>query len=67
MNHPLGKAFRHLDIQPAMTFQEIDKALGMTRGSAWSHYTSAIEKLKRRPGKLRRLLDLAKSKDFAEL
>lgn len=47
----------------AMTFDEIGKALGITRGGAWMAYQSAMRKLSRlRRAQLERMRELAASK-----
>lgn len=46
-----------------MTFEEIGRAMGITRGGAWMLYKSAIRKLRARKVAVRELLDLARSKD----
>ena len=47
-----------------MTFDEIGKALGITRGGAWMAYQSAMRKLRRKRNahKLEQLRQLARSK-----
>jgi hypothetical protein len=51
----------------AMTFREIGRALGISTGSAFMTYKSAIHKLRRKRVPVRRLLEMATSKDYVEL
>jgi len=43
----------------AMSFKEIGRRMGITRGGAWMLYKSAIRKLRARPVVLKRLRELA--------
>jgi predicted transcriptional regulator len=48
----------------AMTFDEIGRALGISRSLAWTTYARAIQKLRRRKIAMRELRELAKSKEL---
>lgn len=59
MRTRLGELPVHGDV---MTFEEIGKALGITRGGAWMLYRSAINKLRKRKGALENLKQLVNMK-----
>lgn len=42
-----------------MTFAEIGRELGISRGGAWMLYRSAISKLRKRPGAMEALRQIA--------
>lgn len=47
----------------AMTFDEIGRVLGITRGGAWMLYKSAMRKLRRKQQHLETMRQLAASKE----
>ena len=47
MNYTLGKGYRYLKVEPAMSFTEIGKALGITKQAAFLTYARAIAKMRR--------------------
>jgi len=51
------------DWDGAMTFEEIGKALGISKGLAWVTYSSAIRKLRRKRLAIRQLRELIRAKD----
>jgi hypothetical protein len=51
------------DHDGCMTFEQIGRELGLTRGGAWMVYCRAIRKLRRKKAEIRRLRELASSKD----
>lgn len=63
---PAGKRTVEIkaDGDEAMTFDEIGRRLGITRGGAWMLYRSAIRKLRASdPGRLAQLVALAQERD----
>ncbi|MGA9071552.1 MAG: hypothetical protein WB424_14910 [Terracidiphilus sp.] len=50
-----------------MTFNEIAEELGISRGSVYATYLSAIKKLQARPGIMRQLMHLADQMHQARL
>lgn len=55
-----------VDFSGNMTFAEIGRNLGITAGGAWMAYCSAIRKLRRQKGAIRRLREIASAKEFRE-
>jgi DNA-directed RNA polymerase sigma subunit (sigma70/sigma32) len=51
----------------AMTWNEIGAALGISGKGAFMIYKNALKKLRARPARLRRLRELARSKQAASL
>lgn len=47
----------------AMSFDEIGRELGITRGGAWMAYKSALRKLRRKETLLRKMRELSLSKE----
>lgn len=47
----------------AMSFDEIGRRLGITRGGAWMLYASAIRRLRRRPHCVLKLAELLAARD----
>ena len=62
-NPTLGKDFRSLDLQPAMTFDEIAAELGISKQLAWVIYATAINKLRKQGKRMRLLKELAEAKE----
>lgn len=53
------------DLDGCMTFEQIGKELGMTRGGAWMTYCRAIRKLRRKKAAVERLREILSAKDYA--
>lgn len=54
-----------VDCDGCMTFEEIGKELGMTRGGAWMTYCRAIRKLRKKKVAIERLREILSAKDYA--
>jgi hypothetical protein len=52
-----------VDFDGAMTFEEIGRELGISRGGAWMLYCSGIRKLRRKVGAMRELRKLAAARE----
>lgn len=48
----MGRKKHTAEGDAAMTFADIGKAMGITRGDAWMAYRSALRKLRRNPQRL---------------
>ena len=60
-----GEKIKNLGKGAAMSFEDIGGAMGLSRGTVWMIYKRAMRKLHkgRRHAAMKRLLDLAKSKE----
>lgn len=48
---------------PAMSFEEIGRRMGISRGGAWMLYASAIRRLRKRPHGIRKLAELVAARE----
>jgi hypothetical protein len=61
-NHKLRLGGERYDTDGQMSFEEIGKALGISKGLAWVTYARAIHKLRKKKGAMRMLRELARAK-----
>jgi hypothetical protein len=54
-------------IPGVMSFAQIGRELGISRGLAWLTYRRAISKLRRAKGHTRMLREIARAKEFSEV